>query len=435
MATSSSARDLVADVYREHYGKVLARLMRYLGDLHRAEDALQDAFARAMEVWPERGLPDQPAGWLVTTARNRAIDRLRRDSNFADKRTELEQWTALLTTGPAAADDAVASEEGDIPDDRLRLIFTACHPALAPDARVALTLRTLCGLSTREIARAFLVPEATMAQRLVRAKKKIRVAGIPYELPTAERLPGRLDAALAVVYLVFNEGYTASEGDSIIRQELSNEAIRLGRILCTLMPTESEVLGLTALMLLHDARRAARTSAAGDLVLLEEQDRTLWNRVQIDKGLRLLDRAMRRSRPGPYQIQAAIAALHARAARPEQTDWEQIVQLYESLLRLTASPVVELNLAAALAMARGPSAGLERLDRIGRGGELAGYHLFHAARADLLRRANRGAEALPAYDEAIALTTNRREKVYLEHRRREVRAPRGRTTEIPCTRR
>ena len=218
-------------------------------------------------------------------------------------------------------------------------------------------------------------------------------------------------------------------------QELSNEAIRLGRILCTLMPTESEVLGLTALMLLHDARRAARTSAAGDLVLLEEQDRTLWNRVQIDRGLRLLDRAMRRSRPGPYQIQAAIAALHARAARPEQTDWEQIVQLYESLLRLTASPVVELNLAAALAMARGPSAGLERLDRIGRGDELAGYHLFHAARAGLLRRANRGAEALPAYDEAIALTTNSREKVYLERRRREVRAPRGRTTEIPCTRR
>ena len=409
---SELTHETVTRVYRENSGRVLAALIRYLGDFDLAEDALQDAFMRALEVWPERGIPENPAAWLMTAARNKAIDRLRRQTKLAEKLEVIRSHTQ-----PEAA--SVAEEEDILPDDPLRLIFTACHPALAMEARVALTLRTLGGLTTREIARAFLVPEATMAQRLVRAKKKIRLAGIPYEVPSAERLPERIDGVLAVVYLIFNEGYSASEGPDLVRQPLAQEAIRLGRLLCELLPDEAETHGLVALMLLQDSRRTARISPDGHLVTLEEQDRTQWDRSQILDGLACLDRAMRLGQPGPYQIQAAIAALHAKASSAKETDWRQIVALYDHLLKLTSSPVVALNRAAALAMAKGPDAGLDVIAALEEEGSLPGYYLLHAAKADLLRRSRRYEEAVRAYDEALEHVTNATERTYLERRRQE----------------
>jgi RNA polymerase sigma-70 factor (ECF subfamily) len=395
---------------REHWGRALATLIRQLGDFDRAEDALQDAVTRALEVWPSRGIPDNPAGWLVTAARNRAIDRLRREANFARKADELRPDPVTLPS---------SEEEEVIPDDRLRLMFTACHPALALEARVALTLRTLCGLTTAELARAFLVPEPTMAQRLVRAKKKIRLAGIPYEVPEAKQLPARLPAVLAAVYLIFNEGYSASEGDSLTRQELAGEAIRLGRLLASLMPQEPEVLGLLSLMLLHDSRSAARTTREGELVTLEAQDRTLWNRDEIQEGLALLERAAAMGKPGAYQVQAAIASHHARSASAEATDWAAIASLYGELRQWMDSPVVLLNRAVAIGMAEGPDAGLREIQEIEAEGSLASYHLLYSCKADFLRRAGRLKDALDEYEKAIALARNEREREFLEKRKLE----------------
>jgi len=375
-----------------------------LGDFDIAEEAVQEAFVRALETWPRDGVPDNPGAWITTTARRRAIDRLRREENLRRK-TETLQVLAELEALGGSEDDV-----SGIPDDRLRLIFTCCHPALAIEARVALTLRTLGGLTTREIARAFLVPEPTMAQRLVRAKRKIHEAGIPYRVPPSELLPARVPGVLAVLYLIFNEGYAASSGP-LVRAELCEEAIRLARVLDRLMPREPEVRGLLALLLLQHSRREARTDAAGDLVLLEDQDRSRWDHEAIDEGLMLLDQALAVRRPGPYQVQAAIAALHAGAPRPEDTDWPQIAALYGSLARLLPSPVVELNRAVAIAMADGPERGLPLVEALG--GELDGYHLFHAARADLLRRLDRRSEAAEAYRRAFELAANPVEREYL----------------------
>jgi RNA polymerase sigma-70 factor (ECF subfamily) len=409
---TAAARDAVERAFREHWGRALAVLIRQLGDFDRAEDALQDAVTRALEVWPARGIPESPAAWLTTAARNRAIDRIRRETLFEKKadaiRLEQEQRIVLP-----------AEEEETIPDDRLRLMFTACHPALSLEARVALTLRTLGGLTTTEIARAFLCPEPTMAQRLVRAKKKIRLAGIPYDVPEPSRLSPRLDAVLAVLYLIFNEGYAASEGDSLLRHDLAGEAIRLGRLLTSLLPDEPEAIALLSLMLLHDARKAARTTSEGDLVTLEEQDRSLWDRTAIAEGLSLLDRAAAFGRRGVYQIQASIAAHHDRALTAGKTDWAAIAALYNELHSWTGSPVVALNRAAAIGMAEGPEAGLREIARIESSGTLPRYHLLFAAKADLLRRAQRFEEAIPEYEKAIELAGNVRERRYLERRKRE----------------
>jgi RNA polymerase sigma-70 factor (ECF subfamily) len=416
--TDEGASGLTVErVFREESGRILATLIRALGDFDLAEEAMQEAFAVALERWPRDGVPSNPGAWITTAARNKAIDRLRRDRTFATKQKELEADAALKVLSGDQRDD----EMTELRDDRLRLIFTCCHPALALEAQVALTLRTLGGLTTPEIAHAFLVPEATMAQRLVRVKRKIRQAGIPYTVPPAHMLPERLDAVLAVLYLVFNEGYSASTGDAIIRRELCAEAIRLGRVLCELMPDEPEALGLLALMLLHDARREARTGANGELIVLEEQDRSLWRRDQIDEGSALVERALRMRRAGPYQVQSAIAALHCHARRPEDTDWPQIVQLYDELARIVSTPVVALNRAVAVAMAGAPADGLALLDEPELSEALIGYHLYHAAKADLLRRDHRYDEASAAYQRALELVSNETESRYLQRRLDEVR--------------
>jgi RNA polymerase sigma-70 factor (ECF subfamily) len=406
----------VESVVSDHGARITATLIRLCdGDFQLAEDSLQEALIVALERWPRDGVPQSPDAWLITASRRKAIDRLRRDQTLLRKREALQ---ALIEQEQAAP--AEPTQEEYLQDDRLRLIFTCCHPALALESQVALTLRTIAGLETPEIARAFLVSQETMAKRLTRAKSKIRDARIPYRVPPAHELPDRLSGVLAVVYLIFNEGYISSSGDSLMRAELCDEAIRLGRLLYSLMPDEPEVLGLLALMLLVDSRRTARTDASGDLITLEEQDRARWDRERIAEGAGLVERSLRARRPGPYQLQAAISALHAEPQRPEDTDWTQIALLYSELLRLQPTPVVELNRAAAVAMAFGPEAGLRLLGQLEAGGDLAGYYLAHAARADLLRRAGRNAEAAISYRRAIELCSNAVELRYLQRRLDEV---------------
>jgi len=410
---------IIERTFREESGRVLAALISYLNDFDLAEDAFQDAMITALEKWPQDGLPRNPGAWITTTARNRAIDRLRRRKNFDQKQPQLVE----LTQKPTNPDEY---EMDSIPDERLKLIFTCCHPALSLEAQVALTLRTLGGLETAEIAAAFLVPVPTMAQRLVRAKRKIAQAGIPYRVPPTDLLPERLNAVLTTLYLIFNEGYNASSGDSLIRQELCSEAIRLTRILNQLLADDpnleedAEALGLLALMLLHDARRQARIGRSGELILLEDQDRSLWDQEQIEVGTAVLDRALQMGQPGPYQIQAAIAALHDQATTPQETDWPQIAALYQALQRYTNSPVVVLNWAVAIAMAEGPMRGLALLDELAEAGTLDHYHLFHAARADLLRRAGFKDEAHDAYTIALDLCQNAVEKRFLRRRLAEL---------------
>jgi len=410
---SEQVRQTLDSLYRAESGRILATLIRLLDDFDLAEDAVHDAFATALERWPLDGVPANPRAWLISTGRFKAIDVFRRRARFDASQ---ETITAQLEN---AADDSAQGIYDGLADDRLRLIFTCCHPALAPEARVALTLREVCGLTTEEIARAFLTTVPTLAQRIVRAKAKIRDARIPYQVPSAEELPDRLDTALQVVYLVFNEGYSASSGASLTRAELSAEAIRLGRLLLELLP-DPEVMGLFALMLLQESRRAARTSPSGELVLLENQDRSLWNREQIAEGIKLVERALLSRRFGPYTLQAAIAAVHSEASDAASTDWLQIVALYSVLARAEPSPVVDLNRAVAVAMRDGPKTGLALIEAILARGELADYHLAHSARADLCRRLGRKDEARSAYHRALSLTQQEQERRFLENRLREL---------------
>ncbi|MHA3772958.1 RNA polymerase sigma factor [Verrucomicrobiota bacterium sgz303538] len=406
-------RESLDAIYRAESGRILATLIRLLGDFDLAEDAVHDAFAAALERWPQDGVPANPRAWLVSTGRFKAIDALRRSARFD---TSQDKIAEQLESGTGNA--AVGTDEG-VEDDRLRLIFTCCHPALAPEARVALTLREVCGLTTEEIASAFLTTAPTLAQRIVRAKAKIRDARIPYQVPSPEELPDRVDAVLQVIYLVFNEGYSASSGTSLTRADLSGEAIRLGRLLLELLP-EPEVMGLLALMLLQESRRVARTSPAGELILLENQVRSLWNREQIAEGVALVERALLSRRFGPYTLQAAIAALHSEAPTAASTDWPQIVALYSLLARAEPSPIVELNRAVAVAMSDGPEAGLALIDAIFTRGELTDYHLAHSARADLCRRLGRSSEARASYERALSLTHLEPEKRFLEKRIRDL---------------
>jgi RNA polymerase sigma-70 factor (ECF subfamily) len=416
--TTKRVRELVEAVYRSESRPILATLIRLLGDFNAAEEALHEAFAAAVEQWSRHSVPANPRAWLISTGRFKAIDGMRRRARFDASLTALTRQLAGSTS------DAEAWDDESIEDDQLRLIFTCCHPALPPDAQVAMTLREVCGLTTEEIARAFLTRPSTVAQRIVRAKAKIRDARIPYEVPSEADLPDRLDAVLRAVYLVFNEGYSASSGASLTRPDLSGEAIRLGQLLAGLLP-EPEALGLLALMLLHDSRRAARTSPTGELILLDHQDRALWNRKQIAEGVALVERALSSRRFGAYTVQAAIAAVHAQAPSPAATDWAQIVRLYDLLLQADASPVVELNRAAAVAMRDGPLAGLILIDAILTRGELGNYHLAHAARADLCWRLGRTAEARAAYEQALRLTQQEPERRFLQRRLAELSGQTG----------
>ncbi|HZI41904.1 MAG TPA: RNA polymerase sigma factor [Gemmatimonadaceae bacterium] len=414
-SVATSVRERVDEIYRTESRRVLATLIRLLGDFDLAEEALHDAFMAALERWPNEGLPANPRAWLVSTGRFKGIDRVRRRASFDTAVTRL----VLEDDGDGATETEIDDGDG-VADDRLRLLFTCCHPALSPDAQIALTLREVCGLTTEEVARAFLTPPPTIAQRIVRAKAKIRDARIPYEIPSRADLPARLDSVLHVTYLVFNEGYLASSGSELTRPDLSCEAMRLARLILDLLP-DPEAMGLLALMLLHESRRAARTSADGEVILLEDQDRRRWNRVQITEGIALVERALSSRRVGPYSLQAAIAAVHAEAPNAAATDWRQIVGLYDVLLRVDPSPVVELNRAAAVAMRDGPAAGLALIDELLGRGELTGYLHAHSARADLLRRLGRTGEAIAAYERALALATQEPEQRFLSGRVAELR--------------
>jgi len=412
--STEQIREVLDSLYRVDSGRILATLIRLLGDFDLAEEAMHEAFAAALSVWPKSGVPGSPRPWLISTARFKAIDGLRRRARFDASQDE------LVRHFEADSSPAESPEDENLDDDRLRLIFTCCHPSLAPEARVALTLREVCGLTTEEIAKAFLTTAPTLAQRIVRAKARIRETRIPYEVPTPEELPDRLDAVLQVVYLVFNEGYSAAAGAEVTRAELTGEAIRLGRLLTELRP-EPEVIGLLALMLLQESRRAARTSPSGELILLENQDRSLWNREQIAEGTALLEKAMKSHGFGPYTLQAAIAAVHAEAESIAATDWRRIVSLYDRLLQLHPSPVVQLNRAVAIAMRDGPEAGLTQIDAVLERGGLASYYLAHSARADMYRRLGRTAEARTSYEKALALTQQEPERQFLQERIRQLK--------------
>jgi RNA polymerase sigma-70 factor (ECF subfamily) len=416
--TPDQIRELLDSLYRADSGRILATLIRLLGDFDLAEEAMHEGFAAALDTWPQAGVPGNPRPWLISTARFKAIDTLRRRTKFDASQDELVRYLEAQSSS-AQRSNADTLKDDSLEDDRLRLIFTCCHPSLAPEARVALTLREVCGLTTEEIAKAFLTPPRTLAQRIVRAKAKIREERIPYEVPTPQELPERLGAVLQVIYLVFNEGYSAAAGAEVTRAELTGEAIRLGRLLVELHP-ETEVTGLLALMLLQESRRAARMSPIGELILLENQDRSLWNRKQIAEGVALVEKALNSRRFGPYTLQAAIASVHAEAESVAATDWRQIVALYDQLLRIQPSSVVQLNRAVAIAMRDGPEAGLAHIDAVLEDGELANYYLAHSARADMYRRLGRTAEARASYEKALALTQQEPERQFLQERIRQL---------------